>query len=153
MAPIVTASPVVTSSWSSGYWYKDTDWEMALRDVIQELDPSNEYVVRVAVLDADPSQTSYVYHQHWDNTSEMFVDGGLLAQLAITTEDGAAVYVQNRATLDLAIGMLRRVSSGMLPRGQVFYAGMWASGSDDAGLGAEFDPDGWQDALGYLGCF
>ena len=99
------------------------------------------------------TESSHVLDAIYDNTAQEFVDGGLFSQHATITDDGEAVFIQNRGTLASAIGMLQRAASGALPRGQVFYAGMWASDSDDAGLGAEFDPDGLQDALAYLGCY
>ncbi len=154
---------------------------MALSAVVAELATDGEdYDIRFAVLDADPQQTNDLFlglaclgttqfaylvpygtmpantdsytHGIWDDTSQMFVDGGL-GQIATLTDDGEAVYIQNRAVLASMLGMLQRGATGSLPRGQMFYAGTWATSSDDAGLGAEFDPDGLEDALAYLSCF
>ena len=139
---------------------------------------SEDYNVQVAVLDSDPQQTSdlafalacigpvqagYVVPYGdmpanisrytlaiWDDIAGEFV-GNIVSGAATITDDGLAVYISNRSTLSSAISMLRRAASGALPRGQVFYVGL--NSTRGAILGAEFDPDGLEDALAYLGCF
>ena len=86
----------------------------------------------------------------WDDVAGRFASGAFTGDANITDDD-SSVYIQNRATLALALDMLRRAVSGELSSGQVFYAGL--SLTQGPGLGAEFDPTGLNDALAYLECF
>ena len=184
--PIITLPPSPSgeaSGWeSTGLWYRDKDWEIGLRAVVEELAASqgidpDAYTVQVAVLDANPQQTSdldfalacigpvpaaYISPYGsmpadinrytisiWDDIALQFVPGGVSGD-AIITDDGLAVVIQNRATITMAVKLLELAASGTLPSGQVFYAGL--NGSRGSGLGGEFIPDGLEDALAYLSC-
>ena len=87
----------------------------------------------------------------WDLGSEKFVDD-IPNQPAVRTDDGSALYISNRVVLSGMTRLLREAASG-LPRGQALTAGMWASGVGDSGMWGDFNADGLQDALDYLGCF
>ena len=166
---------------SSGHWYKDTEWEDALASVAKDVGLGTDIDVKIATLDADPTATisgelyislgclgdtpwgwltPYTLEVSadidtfvigiWDQKSKKFVDD-IPNQPAVRTDDGASVYISNRAVLSEVTRLLQKAASG-LSQGQVLTAGMWNSGSDVTGMWADFDPSEFQDALKYLDC-
>ena len=86
----------------------------------------------------------------WDYTAETFVDD-LTDHPAILTDDGAGLYITNRAILRGIVTLLEQAASG-LPEGQQLVTGMWDSAASDDGLWSGFEPAGLRDALRYLDC-
>ena len=69
------------------------------------------------------------------------------------TDDGSSIYITNQSQLRQILGMLR-TAAGPLPDGHFFLAGIWPpEGSEQSGLGSQFDPAGLEEVLGYLTCF
>ena len=176
ITPTPTPAPTPSLWQSSGYWYRDAGWESAMKET------PTVSSARVASLDSNPMQTHDLYLTLacinaapvmyltpyslyvpdaidmytvaiWDDVSVSFVDGGLGARDAHRTDDEGSLYITHWPTLVAVIDLLRTGASGTLSQGQSFYAGMWASTTDDPGFGAEFEPEGLQDALDYIGCF
>jgi hypothetical protein len=87
----------------------------------------------------------------WDRKSAKFVDD-IPDQPAVRNDDESSLTISNRVVLRGVTRLLRQAASG-LPQGQVLTAGMWKRGAHDIGMWADFDADGLQDALDYLGCF
>ena len=166
---------------SSGYWYRDTEFETTLDVVYQDIAPGIEYDVKLATLDASPKSAfsdlsltlgcvndtpvGYLLPYTlvvpagvdtytvgiWDQTTEMFVDR-LGDHPVALNDDGSGVFITNRAVL-LGISTLLEQAAAGLPEGQLLTAGMWESSTDDDGLWTEFESAGSREALRYLGCY
>ena len=142
---------------------------------------ATDYDARVATLDADPSSgytdvylslgcldavptgwlTPYTSELSpgidtftvgiLDLGTDKFVDD-ISNQPAIRTDDESGLVIVNRAVLSGVTRLLLKGAGG-LPQRQVLTAGMWQAGVDGTGVWSDFDADGFQDALDYLGCF
>ena len=146
----------------------------------RDIAPGVEYDVRMATLDAGPESTwadllltlgcandtpigyliPYTFVVPvgvdtytvgiWDHTAGVPVDH--LGEYSVTlTDDGSGALITNRTVLRRIVTLLEQAASG-LPEGQRLVAGMWESGADGGDLWTDFEPAGWRDASGYLGC-
>lgn len=180
--PYPTRTPSPSINWErSGYWYRDVEWETELLAFYRNEDPEREFVVKIATLDADPSQAwgdlalalgcindhpvgylvPYSFEVPanidtwtigvWDRTAERW-DDDFPIHPAVVTDDGSGVYITNRAIMYSIVELLGNADAE-LTQSQAFSAGMWASATDESGLWGSFNPEGLQDALDYLGCY
>lgn len=54
--PTATATPDPISTWQgTGYWYRDSEREKGILDVMEAVQPGGEYGAKVATVDADPT--------------------------------------------------------------------------------------------------
>ena len=176
------ATVVAAEEWeSSGHWYKDTGWEAALASVVKETSPGLEVDIAVATLDANPSGeddlflslaclddapiaylSPYILEFKdamdvytfgiWDKEERAFVDDFPLLEV-VKTDDESSIYISNRVVLNEIVGLLSQSAKG-LPEFQSLTAGVWAQeDSDSVGFWSEFEAEGVEDAIEYLGCY
>ena len=177
-----TPTPTPTAWTSTGYWYRDTDFESGLNAVLKGMDVSGQSYI--ATLDAIPSAlvsdvnfslgcisdfkvaylSPYSYQVPpsvdgytvgmWNGRTGAWVsDETHRYRHPVITDDGVAVYVTNQAQVRQIIESMRSAIRTATP-GLVLSMGMYDStDEEDRGLWGEFDPTGLQDVLQYLPCF
>ena len=179
--PEPTLVPTNEPTWQeTGHWYRDSAFEQALHEVLQDLSPGAKVDVRMASLDADPSREGadlyltlgcldslrvgylWSYDQPipasvdqykvgiWDESKRVWVGQGVETSVTLT-DDGTGVYIANRASLREIVRLLKMSSSG-LPADRYLNAIAYDSDTDGVDYWSEFDAAGVADALRYLGC-
>ena len=180
--PTPTRASTKEPSWQgTGHWYRDSDFERGLQEILQDLSGGTEYDVKMATLDADPSTAGndlyltlgclesvpvgYIFPYSseipanvdqyrvgiWDGEQAIWVDQGIKSSVLLT-DDGSGVYITNRASLREIVRLLKRSSSG-LPVEQYLSTIIYNSSTDDVDCWSGFDAAGVADVLRYLDCY
>ena len=182
--PTPTPQPAPTpETWKgTGNWYRDTEYEIALRPILQAqgIDESGTF----ATLDADPdawasdmsltlgcllsSRLIYLFPYSlsvasevdtyvvgmWNDSTETWKDGEVhFYYNPVLTDDGSAIFIVNNAQIRQILDILRTADRNQNPK-HAMNVGMYDSTDEDGvEFWSEFDPAGLQDALEYLDCY
>ena len=179
--PTATPTPSRDEWESSGDWYRDTDYELRINEALRAQNiPGKARVatldaiptawsadlslsvgcineIGIAYLtpyswEVSPLVDTYAVGM-WDDEEDEWIDDDLgWYREPLLTDDGSAIYISNQAQVRQIVRILEAANRNRNPD-LVLNAGMFAADNDNVdALWAEYDPDGLEDALDYLGC-